>query len=446
MSSNLKEQILRGINLAADNPAFISENENLSYNQLLRNARSLTELLRYSGINKSSFLCLEVTKNIDFLIALLAAVLTEVVLIPFATNIKKEEREHLLSVTCPEYTLTKINGQWVINKTSLAVHKEVRSIVPNGGFIRPTSGTTSTSKGVLISSESALERINACTAAFDINKGDSVLCLMSYPFHFIASLLSFLSSGATIITPNNFNEDAIKSSCWHKAPTIIYGSPHHFELLNKMDLLNELKDIKLPISTGTKLPKQTRDEFFRNYRTSIVEIFGIIEVGLALKSTSNSSGLTAIPPIDHSINTDGQLLLKGPGMLDAYLSPFKPRATILEDSWFNTSDIAEINSENSINILGRSTTAIHVGAHKVFPEEIEEQIKQLDGVSAVKVYGVPHNLFGREIRAKITTRKTLDEKEIISYLRKTLGSLKCPKKIDFVDSIELTKSGKIKRS
>jgi acyl-CoA synthetase (AMP-forming)/AMP-acid ligase II len=133
-------------------------------------------------------------------------------------------------------------------------------------------------------------------------------------------------------------------------------------------------------------------------------------------------------------------------MLDAYLSPFKTKSEILRDGWFNTGDLIEEIPRNGFKILGRSSSAMHIGAHKVFPEEIEDKIKQLEGVKEARVYGIPHDLFGSEIRAEVISSIPLDEKEIISYLRKTLGSLKCPKKIDFVDSIELTNSGKIKRS
>ncbi len=443
---NLREQIIKGVNQAKDKPAFISENDIFSYHDLHKDAESLAEHIRSEGIEPGSYLCLEVDKNRDFLVGLLTSIITQVVLIPLKYGLKEKERASLIAISTPEYLLTIEQGKWHILKTTYSVPEEIKAICPEGGFVRPTSGTTNASKGVLISSHSAQKRVNASITSLDLTSSDKVLCLMAYPYHFVASLLSFIAKGITIITPSVFSEEALSESCEDSLPTIIYASPYHFSLLTEMNLERELKDVRLTISTGTKLPSMTRAKFAEKYKKPITEIFGIIEVGLALQNTNSDVTLSVIPPIENEISKEGALLLKGPGMFDAYLSPFRPCSDILNDSWFSTGDLAERTESGDIIILGRSNSAIHIGAHKVFPEEIEETLLEFTGITNARVYAIPHSLFGSEIQAEITVSQEINEKEVLSYLRKRLGSLKTPKNIKVTDSIEQTLTGKTKRS
>lgn len=445
MKPSLKEQIVNTFKSQGNKTAFVSELDSLTYKELFEEALKLSGLIEENKLPASTFLSLEVRKNKDFLIALVASILNDLVLIPLKYDLKEEERVASFSITFPEYSLRR-NNYWDLQKTEIKKPSEFDMLIKEGGFVRPTSGTTNTSKGVYISSSSAFYRVEIAIEALEVSKDSTVLCLMSYPFHFIASLISFLSVGATILTPDSFDENSIRLICKRNNPTHIYASPYHYAILSEMDLTEELSETKLLVSTGTKLPDLTRNKFDKKYFKEITEIFGIIEIGLALKSSGNENSLTPISQIEAKRSQEAELLLKSEGMLDAYLSPFKTKSEILKDGWFNTGDLIEEIPGKGFKILGRTSSAMHIGAHKVFPEEIEDKIKQLEGVKEARVYGIPHDLFGSEIRAEVISCMPLDEREIISYLRKTLGSLKCPKKIDFVDSIELTSSGKIKRS
>ena len=71
----------------------------------------------------------------------------------------------------------------------------------------------------------------------------------------------------------------------------------------------------------------------------------------------------------------GELFLKGPGMFDAYIDPWQTREQVTAlDGWFGTGDIARMDSDGYVSILGRSRTVINVGGMKFFPEEVERCI------------------------------------------------------------------------
>jgi acyl-coenzyme A synthetase/AMP-(fatty) acid ligase len=297
MKPNLKEQIVNTFTSQGDKTAFVSEVNNLTYEELFEEALKLSDLIKENKLPASTFVSLEVRKNKDFLVSLIASILNELVLIPLKYDLKEEEKLTSYSITFPEYSLKK-NKDWALEKTGIKKPSKLDAILEKGGFVRPTSGTTSTSKGVYISSSSALNRVEIAIEALEVSKDSTVLCLMSYPFHFIASLLSFLSIGATILTPDSFDENSIRSICKKNKPTHIYASPYHYAILSEMDLIEELSEAKLLVSTGTKIPDITRNKFNEKYFKEITEIFGIIEIGLALKSSGNENSLTPISQIE----------------------------------------------------------------------------------------------------------------------------------------------------
>jgi acyl-CoA synthetase (AMP-forming)/AMP-acid ligase II len=188
MKPNLKEQIVNTFTSQGDKTAFVSEVNNLTYEELFEEALKLSDLIKENKLPASTFVSLEVRKNKDFLVSLIASILNELVLIPLKYDLKEEEKLTSYSITFPEYSLKK-NKDWALEKTGIKKPSKLDAILEKGGFVRPTSGTTSTSKGVYISSSSALNRVEIAIEALEVSKDSTVLCLMSYPFHFIASLL-----------------------------------------------------------------------------------------------------------------------------------------------------------------------------------------------------------------------------------------------------------------
>jgi acyl-CoA synthetase (AMP-forming)/AMP-acid ligase II len=144
----------------------------------------------------------------------------------------------------------------------------------------------------------------------------------------------------------------------------------------------------------------------------------------------------------------GLLGVKGPGMFDGYLSPPKARAAFLKAGWFITGDLASMQQDGLIEIKGRAKNVINVSGNKVFPNEVEEVINQFDKVVTSKVYGQQHPLMGEIVTADVVLKEKtdFDQEELIRYCRQMLSSFKVPQRIRVVDQIEMTASGKIKRT
>ena len=146
-------------------------------------------------------------------------------------------------------------------------------------------------------------------------------------------------------------------------------------------------------------------------------------------------------------DTIGKLAIQGPGMFDAYLSPPQLRSEILKKNWFLTGDLAIKNKQGLITICGREKSMINVSGNKVFPEEVEQVLNTHPFIFESKVCGKSHPLMGEIVQAKVVLHlaKDITQEQLLDYCRQKLSTYKVPQSIEFVEQLELTGSGKVKR-
>jgi acyl-coenzyme A synthetase/AMP-(fatty) acid ligase len=121
----------------------------------------------------------------------------------------------------------------------------------------------------------------------------------------------------------------------------------------------------------------------------------------------------------------------------------------LIDNWYATGDLVETLETKPLTfkIIGRQSELINVGGYKVNPHEVEESLMQFPGIKRAKVYGKKNLLLGNVVVAEIETyTEKITEIELKSFLSKNLQEFKIPSLIKQVESISVTKTGKLKRS
>jgi acyl-CoA synthetase (AMP-forming)/AMP-acid ligase II len=144
----------------------------------------------------------------------------------------------------------------------------------------------------------------------------------------------------------------------------------------------------------------------------------------------------------------GELFLRGPGMLDAYLSPWQPRAEVLVDGWFATGDLARVDRDGDLFLVGRTRSAINVAGMKCFPEEIEAVLLEHPGIRAARVSARVHPRVGAVPIAEIVPADPASppgEGELSSFCRAALARFKVPVEFRAVAALPLTASGKVRR-
>lgn len=124
-------------------------------------------------------------------------------------------------------------------------------------------------------------------------------------------------------------------------------------------------------------------------------------------------------------------------------------SNFVDGEWYNTGDLVEIISENPIRFrfLSRKNEMINVGGYKVNPNEVEDAIRSIEGVINVRVYPKSNSVLGNIICCEVVKNKPeIDESYIRIKMQAKLQEYKIPRLVRFVDSIGLTRTGKIKRN
>ena len=119
-----------------------------------------------------------------------------------------------------------------------------------------------------------------------------------------------------------------------------------------------------------------------------------------------------------------------------------------DKEWYPSGDLVKIISENPVQFrfISRKNEMINVGGYKVNPTEVEEVIRNIEGIKDVRVFSRKNSVLGNIICCDvISTDKTLTEYKIRSFLNEKLQEFKIPRMISFVDKLSLTNTGKIKR-
>lgn len=328
----------------------------------------------------------------------------------------------------------------------------------NPALIRFSSGTTGESKGVVLSHRSLVERIVSGNRRLSIENSDRVLWVLPMAHHFAVSILLYLSCGATtVLCHSRMGDDMLDFALRHRA-TVFYGSPFHLAVLGAECSGRAWPDLRLAVSTAAPLREEVASAFLRRYGVPATQGYGIIEAGLPLLNTRDAM----THPLWCGVSDDfevrlvgeagdaneGELWIKGPGMFDAYLSPWRLRSEVLEGGWFRTGDLAVRESGGAIRLAGRLKSVINVGGMKCFPEEIEAVLSSHPGVKECRVSGLAENRWGMVPIAEIVAAdgaRPPSEGDLAAHCSRVLASHKVPVAFRIVERLPKTASGKIKR-
>jgi fatty-acyl-CoA synthase len=108
-------------------------------------------------------------------------------------------------------------------------------------------------------------------------------------------------------------------------------------------------------------------------------------------------------------------------------------------------DLGRIETDGTITLIGRGVTTINTGGEKVFPGEVEEVLRGVDGVDDCLVIGIPHERFGQAVAALVVAApgRSLVAAELTAAVRDALADYKAPRRITFVERIPRAPNGKV---
>ena len=146
--------------------------------------------------------------------------------------------------------------------------------------------------------------------------------------------------------------------------------------------------------------------------------------------------------------TAGELCTRGYSvMLGYHANEDATRAAIDAARFMHTGDLAVMDADGYINIVGRIKDMIIRGGENIYPREIEEFLHTHPHVSEAHVVGVPSPRYGEEVMAfvKVRAGATLTAEELTAFCRGQIASFKIPRHLRFVDSFPCTVTGKVQK-
>lgn len=429
--------------------ALIDDDQTVTYGQLSSKVSDAARIIQNSPAARVGLDC---PNGIAHVVLALAIVKTGKCLVPLASELVPREREEIIrqtglgAIVHADGSLSEMKIAYPLECDETALAKL------NPAFIRFSSGTTGKSKGIVLSHQSLLERISAANRGLQISPSDKIVWILPMAHHFAVSIILYLWRGATtIIVKSHLAEDVLSAAIEHRG-TILYGSPFHHGLLATEPSERPWPTLRLAVSTAATLPLATAENFENRYGLPLSQGLGIIEVGLSFlncEAAHAKPGSIGKPFSDYAAELrEGQLFIRGPGMLDAYLTPWQIRSEILENGWFRTGDMARQDEDGDYYLEGRSHSVINVAGMKCFPEEVEAVLGTHAEVLSARVSGRPHPKMGAVPIAEIIPRSISQPPSVASLTalcRTSLARYKMPVEFRFVESLPRTASGKIKR-
>ncbi|MFN4353462.1 malonate--CoA ligase [Parvibaculum sp.] len=463
-----------------------------SAERLLTAAAQFASLFSQLGLAKGDRVALQVEKSPEALAIYLACLRGGFVFLPMNTAYRLDEVDYLVGNAEPALFIcdpaaeegvkeiaTRYATPHVLTLDTEArgslteASRRVRNIVPPAHLgandlaaILYTSGTTGKPKGAMLSQGNLASNGLALRDAWRFTENDVLLHALPI-FHahglFVACHCALLA-GARMIWLGKFDRDLVLQHL--PRATTFMGVPTFYTRLLAGDEFNAglVKHMRLFTSGSAPLLAETFEEFRARTGHAILERYGMTETGM---NTSNPydgkrrAGTVGFPLPGTEVRVmsdDGALMgagevgglqVRGPNVFSGYWRmPEKSAEEFEEGGWFKTGDIAMIDAEGYVHLVGRAKDLIISGGFNVYPKEIEELIDDMPEVLESAIVGVPHADFGEAGVAVVVLRpgKALDEAELISRVKAKLANYKVPKRAFFVESLPRNAMGKVQKN
>lgn len=470
---NITRTILRETAAVAEKTALVDGPRHITYGRLAEAVERLAAELSEAGIgplDRVAFLCPDST---DYVLLALAILSLDAAVVPIAPGLMSDECtallekmdvHHVLSADAAPQTSDSrlLRNTADLTRPFTLLARPPRRPMPEGyadicpAFIRFSSGTTGASKGVVLSHATILDRTDAANQGLRISAADTVGWVLSMSFHFVVTILLFLRQGATIVLCGVPMPGALLDAVRHHPLTLLYASPLHYRLLALDTTLTptHFAALRLAVSTAIKLPETVAQHFHARFGITLAEAYGIIEVGLPFIHQSQTrcyDGLLGKPLPDYTVRLaeNGEVLIRGKGLFDAYFAPWQTRESCQPGGWFHTGDLGAISEDGNLSLIGRCKTVINFSGMKIFPQEVEEVLNRYPGIAESLVYGEPHPEYGQLPCAKLVLKENaaaLDVAALRAFCRSHLALHKIPKTFTCLPALEKTASGKLRRA
>jgi long-chain acyl-CoA synthetase len=331
-----------------------------------------------------------------------------------------------------------------------------------------TSGSTGTKKGVMLTHKNLIANTRSIIDYLGLNESDRICVVLPFFYCYGASLLhTHLRVGGSVVLNQKPFLGSINKDIDTYACTGFAGVPSTYQILmNKTPFLQQtFPSLRYFTQAGGQLPNR--------YITLLADTFPDKKVFVMYGATEATARLSYLPPDlvmckmgsigkgipgvtlavldENGLSVEpgktGEIAARGDNIMKGYYQDPEGTAAVIRNGWLYTGDLATIDDEGFIFVVGRSKNIIKSGGYRISPNEIENEILSCEKCKGCVIFGIPDEIMGEAVVAVILTPNTVDHSdlrsEVLTHCNKRLPSYKVPKKIFFVEEFPLNSSNKL---
>jgi long-chain acyl-CoA synthetase len=331
-----------------------------------------------------------------------------------------------------------------------------------------TSGTTGKPKGVLLTQANVMAGLEAVSRHFEMKPTDRSYCVMPL-FHtngLMFSTLPYLLVGATVILRRRFSASGFWPQIRESRANIASVSPTILAMLLEHEAnAPPASEIRLDFIkvASAPTPVELAERFEARFgRGLLLETFGLTET-TAINVTNPLRGKRkfgsigqALPPQEVRVvdtggeevptGTTGELEIRGPTVMKEYFRDPENTRRAMHGDWLRSGDVAKMDADGFIFIVGRSKEMILRGGENISPLEIEEVAVRHPAVREAAAVGVPDRIWGEAVGLCVVKRHPVTEADLVEFCRAHLSPYKVPQRVVFVEELPRNAVGKVTRN
>ncbi|NQU14089.1 MAG: long-chain-fatty-acid--CoA ligase [Desulfobacteraceae bacterium] len=329
-----------------------------------------------------------------------------------------------------------------------------------------TAGTTGRPKGVLLSHGNCVW--GGVNIALNVDLKPEYRVLLVFPLYHAAAFIILVGNvflGCTNVTMRTFDPKRVMELIGEEKIGRMTFPPTVWNFILQLPDLKKYDTSSVrSISSGAEsMPLDTKKKLLDLFpNAALGETYGMTESAATITTLDPKDVLRKMASVgkpfanieirlvddegnDVASGEVGEILARGPSIMEGYYKEPEVSAGTLKDGWLHTGDLGRVDEEGFLYIVDRKKDMIITGGENIFPREIEEVLYAHPKILEAAVIGLPDPDWGERVHAVVALKEgeTLTEQEVIDYCKRHIASFKKPKSVGFVEKLPRSPAGKV---